>query len=374
MRNDIIKKVVIAILIVIAILLLLFVGKEIAIRFFGMQTPSISKSTSSNAKKIDISFENNKIFKHIATDKHIYFVTTDKIHITDENGNEEKTLSVSVETPCVLSSGEYVLVGDIGANKIYIIKNTSVVKEIETKKIIKNVSLNESGYFVAVTEGEMQKRDVTLFNEKGEELFVWTSGNRLVFDAVVANNNKNVVISSLNTQGTCANTILSFYNISKEEPVAILDYDDEIIVDLAVKGNYIYAIGESVTDIYTVTGDKKSEILYDDKSLLSYDITNSGMVMSFRQGTLSDKRYCIEIYNENGTRTAFHEFDYVSKSLDATNNYIVLEREGLINILDYNGREQKLIDSGFDLDDLCFVGNTKKIVGFTSDSAYIITI
>ena len=191
MRNDIIKKVVIAVLIVIAILLILFVGKEVAIRFFGMKTPSISKSTSLNAKKIDISLENNKNFKHITTDKHIYFVTTDKIHITDANGNDKKTLSVSVETPCVISSGEYVLVGDIGANKIYIIKNTSIIKEIETKKIIKNVSLNEAGYFVAVTEGDMHKRDVTLYNERGEELFVWTSGNRLVFDAVVANNNKN---------------------------------------------------------------------------------------------------------------------------------------------------------------------------------------
>lgn len=374
MRNDIIKKVVIAVLIVVAILLILFVGKEIAIRFFGMETPSISKSTSSNAKKIDISLENNKIFKHITTDKHIYFVTTDKILITDANGNEEKELSVSVETPFLLSSGEYVLVGDIGANKIYLIKNTSIIKEIETQKIIKNVSLNESGCFVAVTEGEMQKRDVTLYNESGEELFVWTSGNRLVFDAVVANNNKNIVISSLNTQGTSANTVLSFYNISKEEPVATKEYVNEIIVDLTVKGNYIYAIGESITDIYTVTGDKKSEILYDDKSLLSYDITNNGMVMSFKQGTLSDKRYCIEIYNENGTRKAFHEYDYVSKSLDATNNYIVLEREGLINVLDYNGREQKLIDSGFDINDLSFVGNTKKIVGFTADGAYVITI
>ncbi len=374
MRNDILKKIVIAVLIVIAILVVLFVGKEIAIRFFGMKTPSISKSTSMNAKKIDISFDAATNYKHITTDKYIYFVKTDGVYITDGDGNEKTTLSISVENPAVFSAGEYVLVGDIGANKIYIIKNTQIVREIVTKKVIKNVSINDSGYCITVTEGDMQKREVTLYDEKGEELFVWTSGNRLVFDAVVANNNKNVIISSLNTQGSAANTILSFYNISKEEPVATVDYDDEIIADLTVNGNYVYCIGESKTEIYTVTGDKKSEIPYKDRSILSYVVNDSGMVISFKEGTLSDKRYSIRIYKENGNCIASHEYDYVSKSLDATNNYIVMDRDGLINVIDYNGREIKLIDSGFDIEDLTFVGNSKKIVGFTADGAYIITI
>lgn len=374
MRNDILKKIVIAILIVVAILVVLFVGKEIAIRFFGMRTPSISKSTLINAKKIDISFDAAANYEHIATDNYIYFVKTDGVYITDDDGNEKTTISISVENPAVFSAGEYVLVGDIGSNKIYILKNAQIVREIETKKAIKNVSINASGYCITVTEGDMQKREVTLYDEKGEELFVWTSGNRLVFDAVVANNNKNVVISSLNTQGSAANTILSFYNISKEEPIETVNYEDEIVADLTVNGNYVYCIGESKTDIYTVTGAKKSEIPYKDRTILSYVVNDSGMVISFKEGTLSDKRYSIRIYKENGSCIASHEYDYVSKSLDATNNHIVMDRDGLINVIDYNGREIKLIDSGFDIEDLTFVGNSKKIVGFTADGAYIITI
>ena len=178
----------------------------------------------------------------------------------------------------------------------------------------------------------------------------------------------------MNTQGSAANTILSFYNISKEEPVQTVKYDDEIIADLTVNGNYVYCIGESKTEIYTVTGDKKSEIPYKDRSILSYVVKDSGMVISFKEGTLSDKRYSIRIYKENGNCIASHEYDYVSKSLDATSNHIVMDRDGLINVIDYNGREIKLIDSGFDIEDLTFVGNSKKIVGFTADGAYIITI
>ena len=94
--------------------------------------------------------------------------------------------------------------------------------------------------------------------------------------------------------------VSAFYNISKEEPVQTVKYDDEIIADLTVNGNYVYCIGESKTEIYTVTGDKKSEIPYKDRSILSYVVKDSGIVISFKEGTLSDKRYSIRIYKENG--------------------------------------------------------------------------
>lgn len=374
MKTDVIKKIVIAILIVVAILLLLFIGKEVAIRLFDIQTPSISKSTALNAKKVDISMENTSNYKHITSDKYIYFVTTDGVVITDENGAEKAAYSVSIETPCVVQAGEYVIACDLGGTNVYVFKNTSLKKQFTTKKAIINISINENGYCVVVTEGDMQKRDVTLYNENGKELFVWTSGTKPVFDAQIANNNKNIIISSLDTQGKGANTLLSFYNISKEEPIETVEYNDEIIADIAVCENYVYAVGSSRTEIFTSSGDKKGEILYNDKNLLSYDVTKSGVVMSFEEVNMSTKRYTIAVYNNSGSVASSHGYDYISETMDATNNYIALTRDGLICVLDYKGRELKLINSGIDILDLSFVGRSKKIVGFTASGAYIITI
>ncbi len=374
MRNDIIKKIVIAVIIVITILVVLFIGKEIAIRFFGMKTPSLSKSVSVNANKIDIALGIDTTYVHATSDKYIYFVTTDKVIVVDDSGNKKAELPISVEKPIVSSAGSYVLVGDIGKNNIYIIDGTQIKKEIVTKKPIKNVSINTSGNCVAVTEGDMHKRDVILYNIKGEELFVWTSGTKLVFDAVVANNNKNVIISSLDTQNATSGAALSFYNISKEEPVNTIAYDNDIVADLNVYENYVYCIGESKTEIYTVTGDKKGEIPYNTKSLLSYKLTKNGTVMSFAETTVSSKRYNISVFSENGSEKASHDNDYISEYLDASGNYIVLGREGLISVLDYNGRELKLLNPGVDVEDLCFIGSSNKLVGFTAYGAYIISI
>lgn len=374
MRNDIIKKIVLAVIIVITIFILLFIGREVAVKFFGFKTPSLSKSTQLDAKKIDVDLDENTSYSHIVNDKYIYFVTTNGVVVVDDSGNKKAELPISVENPRLGASGEYVVIGDVDGNSIYIIKDSQIKQNIVTTKAIKNVSINASGNCVAITEGDMHKRDVILYNEKGEELFVWTSGTKLVFDAVVANNNKNVVISSLDTQTNNATTVLNFYNISKEEPVATETLDGEIIPDLHVFENYVYCIGESKTLTFTPTGDKKGEIPYSDKSILSYKINKNGVVMMFSQSAISDKRYSIEIYSENGHLKNTHDFEYVSEFLDASSNYITIGREGLISVIDYDGREKKLLNAGVDISDLCFVGNSNKLIGFTANGAYIFTI
>lgn len=374
MKNDVIKKIVIAVLIVVAILVLLFIGREIAVRFFGFKMPSISRSTSTDTKKIEISFNAETQYKHIVSDKYVYFITTDRIVVFDNGGDKKTELPISVQNMIVKKAGNYLAIGDIGRNNIYIVQGAEIAKNIETAKPIKNLSVNTSGICVAVTEGELHKRDVIVYDKEGEELFVWTSGTKLVLDAVIANNNKNVIISSLDTQSKTFGTVLNFYNISKEEPVATQIYDEEVIASLSACDNYVYCIGESKTLIHSVSGDQKGEILYNDKSLMSYEVNQNGIVMDFLHAVTDNKRYSMEIYTQGGRKIASYDHDYEAKYIDASSDYVVMDREGYVSVIDYNGREKQLLDPGVDLRDLCFIGKTKKMVGITSDGAYILNI
>lgn len=374
MKNNVIKKIVLAVIIVIAILVLLYVGQEVAVRFFGFKLPSLSESKQVDSNKIEFSIQNISSYTHAVTDKYAYFAGTNKGFVVDENGEVKAELSVGIENPIIKTCGNYAVLGDLNGNNIYLISGTQIKKEIVMTRKIKNLSINASGHCVVVTEGDMHKRDVTVYNEKGEELFVWNSGNKLVIDAVIASNNKNILISSLDTQGATANTVLSFYNISKTEPVATDTVEGEVIASLCVYENYIYCVGESGTYVYTVSGDKKSEIMYADKNLRSYKVNKNGIVMEFLESTMSDKRYSVEVYSETGRKKTSHSHDYEAKFIDISDNYIVIGRSGLISILDYNGVEKELLDPGVDLVDLCIIGNTKKMVGFAADGAYIFNL
>lgn len=374
MRNNVIKRIVIAVIIAVSILALVFIGQQIAIKFFGYKTPSISESTAVDVEKIEIELDSETTYIHAVNDKYVYFVATDRVVVVDSKGKQKAELPVSVVDPFVKTSGEYVLLSDFGGNNIYIIKGEEIVKSISTKKPIKTATINSSGKTVAVTEGDMHKRDVTVYDKDGKELFVWTSGSKLVVDAAIADNDKNVVIASLETHGTVMRSVVNFYNISKKEPISTQTFDNEIISALKFHDNYVYCIGESKTATFTVGGDKKGEIPYKTKSLLSCETNKNGIVMAFMETTLSDKRYNIEIYSESAEKRSEYFHDYKAEYIDASDSYIVIGREGLVSVINYDGNETQLLDPGINIKDICFVGNEKKMVAFSADGAYLLSV
>ena len=374
MKNTVFKKILISVILVAIILVLMFVIREIAVEFFGYKPPALSEASQKKSQQIEVSLNGENKYEHIVTEKYIYFVGTDKIVVTDGNGSKKGELSISTANSIPKSMGKFVAVGDMGGNRIYIVSGTDIKKEIVTKNKIKNFSVNSSGYCVAITEGDMGKRYVTAYNAKGEEIFVWDSGNMLVLNAVIADNNKNVVVSSVDTNDGVMKSVLSFYNVSKAEAIATEIYEEELFSALSVNGNYVYCVGDARTLIYKVSGDKKSEISYSGKSVITYEVNNQGIVMAFLESTLTGKRYNIESYTESGKKRGTYEHNYDINYLDIADDVIAVDRGGLISIISYKGREKKLIDPGVDIEDLMFVGNSSKAVGFTAHGAYLFSI
>ena len=374
MKNPILKKIIIAFFIVVGILLVLFLSKEIAVRFFNYKPPAISQSQVKRTKQVDVSFKEDEKYKQIVTERFIYFIGVNKITVADEDGNKKNEIDIVASQQIIKSSGEYVVVADAGGKNVYIIYGQNLKNTIQTHGKLVNASINSKGYTVVVTEGDMHKRDVTVYNVKGKEQFVWNSGSLFVLSAAIADNNKNIIISTLDTSEGKMKSHLSFYNISDVKPIASEDYVDELFAVVEIRGNYAYCIGDSKTCIYRISGDKNGEIPYNGKTLTTYRTGKSDIVMAFSESALSGKRYNIETYNTSGKRVGNYEIDYKINYLDFAENVIAINRGSLIDIVDIYGRGKKLIDPEIDINDLSFLGGTSKAVGFTANGAYIFSV
>jgi len=374
MNYSVIRKIAMAIFIVVIVLLVLFVGREIAVRFFDYQPPAITESQQKKSSQVEFVQESGEKFYHTVTDNYIYFVNTDKVSICDAEGDLKKEESIVTSEPVVKRNGEYVVIGDIGRNNIYVFSGTELKNTVKTKKPIIDVSVNNSGYLVVITEGDMHKCDVTVLDTKGKEQFIWNSGNLFVLNASIADNNKNIIISTLDTSGGKMKSVLSFYNISNEKPIATEEYENELISAVSIHGTKAFCIGDSKTVIYRVSGEKTNEILYNGKTLTTFKTWNSKIVMAFSESALSGKRYNIETYNTSGKNVGTYETDYEIKYLDFLQDMVVVSRGGLIDIIDVSGREKRLIDPGVDIKSLSFMGKTSSAVGFTVNGAYIIRL
>lgn len=374
MKHTVTRKILFAVLIVVAVLLVLFVSREIAIRFFDYKPPAISESQLKKAKEVQVALELDEQYKHVVTDSYIYFIHVDKVLIADSSGNQTAEYPIVASEPVVRTIGKYVVIGDVGGQNVYLFENDTQKNTITAKGAIVDVSVNASGYTVLVTRGDMHKRDVTVYNTKGEEQFVWNSGSLFVLSAVVADNNKNIIISTLDTANGKMKSVLTFYNMSNVEPIAAEEYEDELFASLELCGSHVYCIGDSKTCVYRVSGDKSGEIPYNGKTLITYKTDNTNIAMAFSESALSGKRYDIESYNSSGKRIGIYELDYKIKYIDFIEDAVAISRGRLINVVDIHGREKNLIDPGVDIFDLSFLGGVTKAVGFTAKGAYIFSL
>lgn len=374
MKQSMIKKIVIALLIVAGILLILFVSREIAVRFFGYKPPALSESQQKKTRQVEFSPDSGERYKHAVAGGYIYFVNTDKVTICDNSGNFVAAMDIVTSNPIVKHNGKYMIVGDIGGKNVYIFKEDDLKNTITAKSKLVDVSVNDSGYCVLVTQGNMHKRDVAVYDAKGQEQFVWNSGNLFVLSASIAHNNKNIVISTLDTTNGKMKSVLSFYNISNVDPVATEEYEDELIAAVEIWGNHVYCIGDSKTVLYRVSGQKTGEITYDGRTLITYKAGSANVVMAFSESSLNGKRYDIETYNFNGKRIGNYELDYKINYIDFTQDTISISRGRLVDVIDLHGREKRLIDPGVDIESISFVGGASTAVGFAANGAYLFDI
>ncbi len=374
MKQSVIKKIALALMIAVGVLLCLFLAREVAIRFFGYTPPAISESQQKKVKEVEVSLDPSAQYQHIVTNNYIYFVSTDKIIIASGSGKQEEELDIITSNPVVKHSGKYVLVGDVGGKNVYLINGTSIKKTIVTKGALVDLYVNASGYTILVTEGDMHKRDVTVYNTKGEEQFVWNSGNALVLGAAIADNNKNIVISTLDTSDGTMKSVLSFYNISNEAPIKTEECKDELYAAIEICGSHVYCVGDSKTSVYRLSGSKTADIPYNGKTLITYKTNKSHIVMAFSESALDGKRYDIASYTVSGKKAGSYELDYQIEYFDFVEDTIAISRGRLIDIVTLTGREKKLLDPGVDIQNIRFLNGATSAVGFTARGAYIFSI
>ncbi len=374
MKQSLIKKIIVALLIVVGILLVLFVSREIAVRFFDYKPPAISESKQRKTKRVEYTPDTGERYQHVATNRYIYFINVDKVTVCDQSGDFISEIKIVTSNPIIKQKGNYVIVGDVGGNNVYLLENDDLKNTIVTKGKLVDISVNESGHCVLVTQGDMHKRDVTVYNAKGEEQFVWNSGNLLVLSACVANNNKNIVISTVDTADGKMKSILSFYNISNETPIATEEYENELIAALEISGTNVFCVGDTKTLIYRVSGHKTGEIFYDGKMLLTYKPEKSNLVLAFSESSIDGKRYDIATYNANGKEIGTYELDSEIEYIDFCGDAIAISRGRLVDIIDVHGREKRLIDPGVDIESISFIGNGATAVGFAANGAYLFDV
>ncbi|MBE7022087.1 MAG: hypothetical protein E7414_02580 [Ruminococcaceae bacterium] len=368
------RRVLWALLIAAVILIVIFAANWLVTLVMGDREIKAPSTDQPGLTPIAFELDPGVSYKNAAGRSKLYFYSAENVKITDKSGELLKDLTLKLSRPEVSLSGDYAIFYDPGGRRIISFFGEKQLSELTLESNILLASVNEDGYMLIVTEGDLHKCAVLVYSPDGEEIFKWNSGGLSVIGGDISDNNRDITVSAINTdEGVIKNSIIMF-NIGKEKPFTNDTYEDDLYSVIQYSGGYVYCIGTGGTHIYNGYGKCVGTAQYTDRELQGYALDGTVLALSFSGSSAAAGVAELKTYNTRGGETGSFVSNHEIEFFDCKNGSIVVNNGRTLSVLNDRCREKLQINLGFDLRDFSFIGDSRHGIGITATGAEIIEL
>lgn len=245
-RNINKKKMIIAIsigviLLIIAITMLLYYSSR-DVRNFLDQYLFRKNITQEKLNSIELDYNSNvNVF---AYNKYICVLAENKLIEYNTSGNIVKEIELEISDPVYSVNNKYLAISEKNGSKINLISNSEILWTKDVDGQISKISVNENGYVSLIITGTTYKSVISLFDNKGNELFKTYLSTTTAIDTDVSDNNQYMAFAEVNTAGTTVQSNVKIVSIekAKETPSEAITYTNEsssnkLILNIEYQGN-----------------------------------------------------------------------------------------------------------------------------------------
>ena len=185
---------------------------------------------------------------------------------------------VSYDAPAVFAAKQQALFCDLGGTAAVTADLDGESGEIKTDEPIVTAAMNDSGWFVLVTEAAGYKSLVRVYNAAREPQYEWWAGSGYVLRAAVSPDNRHLAVLCADGEGTK----LHLFALDSETELASAAFPQELDFDLRFFGSdTVCCIGEEKLHFVGTDGEIRGEYDLGDYYLMDYDFGSDNFVTLF---------------------------------------------------------------------------------------------
>lgn len=173
----------------------------------------ILMKTITEGKLSSIEIDSSEKLSIYAYDKYIAVINVDKLEIYNSSAKKVSSIDVNIDNPTFESKGRYMVVGDKGKKRVYLISGTKVIWDSQVDGAISRVSVNENGYVSVISTSGTYKSVIAVFNPSGEQLFKTFIPTNTVVDSTISSDNKYLSFAEIDTTQTTIQSIVKTQSI-----------------------------------------------------------------------------------------------------------------------------------------------------------------
>ena len=266
----------------------------------------------------------------------------DGVAMTNKSGSVLWNQTYEMASPTMTSAGDYVAVGDIGANTIYIFNEYGQLGRVSTDVPIQEIQISEQGVVAAVLS-DTSSNYINLYDKQGNSLgsikaSLENTGYPLAI-ALSPDASKLAVSYLIVKSGSMQSRIVS-YDFSDVEGDHLLDTQE--LEGLYPKAAFldsreVVLFGEKGFVLYQADSKKIETQENFESEINSVFCTNQKLGFIFKNEDDNGK-YRMEIYNKAGKKSSTYSFDLDDSGMTADDDEVILYNDEEMLIYQMGGR------------------------------------
>ena len=266
----------------------------------------------------------------------------DGVAMTNKSGTVLWNQTYEMASPTMTSAGDYVAVGDIGANTIYIFNEYGQLGRVSTDVPIQEIQISEQGVVAAVLS-DTSSNYINLYDKQGNSLgsikaSLENTGYPLAI-ALSPDASKLAVSYLIVKSGSMQSRIVA-YDFSDVEGDHLLDTQE--LEGLYPKAEFldsreVVLFGEKGFVLYQADSKKIETQENFESEINSVFCTNQKLGFIFKNEDDNGK-YRMEIYNKAGKKSSTYYFDLDYSGMTADDDEVILYNDEEMLIYQMGGR------------------------------------
>lgn len=266
----------------------------------------------------------------------------DGVAMTNKSGSVLWNQTYEMASPTMTSAGDYVAVGDIGANTIYIFNEYGQLGRVSTDVPIQEIQISEQGVVAAVLS-DTSSNYINLYDKQGNSLgsikaSLENTGYPLAI-ALSPDASKLAVSYLIVKSGSMQSRIVA-YDFSDVEGDHLLDTQE--LEGLYPKAAFldsreVVLFGEKGFVLYQADSKKIETHENFESEINSVFCTNQKLGFIFKNEDDNGK-YRMEIYNKAGKKSSTYYFDLDYSGMTADDDEVILYNDEEMLIYQMGGR------------------------------------
>ncbi|MBC7764979.1 MAG: hypothetical protein H7Y41_00715 [Hyphomonadaceae bacterium] len=264
------------------------------------------------------------------------------IRCINRNGDVLWSSNMTMQNPIIQATAKYLLLCDRDSKEANVQVDGKVLYTVKTEQPITHAKINENGMLAVVTAEKGYKGKVSVFDNSGQQIYQWFSGDNYIIDVDVSNDSKALAVCTADaSKGVVAAGVL-FFHLDQDKPYVTEMVDDTLPVQIkCYQDGGVVLLGDNGVYGFTLYDKKRFKYSFEGREVLTFDMQSQAVItVALKEGIgASGVSSAVEMIDRKGSKKGRFEVKGELKQIDVQGTTIAANCQSDIYLINAQGKE-----------------------------------